>query len=123
MNAMQDHLSATFLALADPTRRAILARLGKQRLRVTQLAAPFAISLAAVSKHVRALEQARLVTRDVVGREHWIAVKPGGLNAAQDWIERHQKFWAARLDALQELVEAMPHEMRARRRGAGRRRG
>lgn len=108
MNAMQDHLNATFLALADPTRRAILARLGKQRLRVTQLAAPFAISLAAVSKHVRTLEQARLVTRAVVGREHWIAVRPGALNAAQDWIERHQKFWTARLDALQELVEARP---------------
>jgi DNA-binding transcriptional ArsR family regulator len=117
MNAAHDHLSATFLALSDPTRRAILTRLGRRRMRVTQLAAPFAISLAAVSKHVRALERARLVMRQVAGREHWIAANPAALGAAQDWIARHRRFWNERLDALQALLEApRPRAKRGGRR-------
>lgn len=105
MQASSESLSATFGALADPSRRAILARLGARRMRVTEVAAPFAISLAAVSKHVRMLERARLVTREVVGREHWIAANPAALGAAQAWIERQRRFWTERLDALQALVE------------------
>lgn len=117
MLASNDRLSTTFLALGDPTRRAILARLGPRRLRVTQLAAPFEISLAAVSKHVRVLEQARLVRREVLGREHWIAANPVALGAAQDWIARQRRFWDERLDALQSLVETPPRR-RARARRA-----
>lgn len=94
-------LDHTMLALADPTRRAILERLGAGEARVTDLAAPFAMSLNAVSKHIRILERAALVSRRRAGREHVLSLNPAPLDAASAWIEAQRQFWNARLDALE----------------------
>ncbi|HRP10845.1 MAG TPA: metalloregulator ArsR/SmtB family transcription factor [Terricaulis sp.] len=94
-------LDDTMLALADPTRRAILQRLGTGEARVTDLAAPFAMSLNAVSKHIRILERAALVQRRRNGREHVLSLNPAPLDEAAAWIESQRQFWNARLDALE----------------------
>ena len=104
-----DHLSAAFAALADPTRRAIIARLSKGEASVNELAAPFAMSLPAVSKHLKALEASGLISR---GREaQWRPAKlePKGMKAVADWVDQYRRFWDAsfnRLDAyLQEIQQ------------------
>jgi DNA-binding transcriptional ArsR family regulator len=97
-------LDHVFGALADPTRRAILARLTRGEALVTQLAQPFPISLNAVSKHVRALERAGLVRRTVVGREHRCALEPTPLCQASHWLEHYRAFWEGRLDALEQFL-------------------
>jgi DNA-binding transcriptional ArsR family regulator len=97
----QSDLDQTMVALADPTRRAILRRLAQGEARVTELARPFAISLNSVSKHIRMLERARLVRRRRVGREHRLAFDPRPLDEAAAWIEAQRNFWNARLDALE----------------------
>ena len=99
-----DHLSSTFAALADPTRRAILARLASGEISVTELAEPFEMSMPAVTKHLKVLERAGLITR---GREaQWrpckLEAKP--LRKAADWIERYRQFWEQRLDRLDEYL-------------------
>jgi DNA-binding transcriptional ArsR family regulator len=99
-----DHLSATFAALADPTRRAILARLSSGEVSVTALAEPFEMSLPAVSKHLKVLERAGLIAR---GREaQW---RPCRLEAARlkdvsDWVEEYREIWEQRLDRLDEYL-------------------
>ena len=93
-------LDATFAALADPTRRAILSRLRSGSLRVTEVAEPLPMSLAAASKHVKTLERAGLVSRDVRGRDHYISLSAAPLTGAADWIATHRAFWEARLNAL-----------------------
>tara|TARA_R110000868_G_scaffold46658_3_gene153911 strand:+ start:419 stop:769 length:351 start_codon:yes stop_codon:yes gene_type:complete len=96
----QDRLSATFSALADPTRRAILARLSSGEATVSELSEPFDMSMPAISKHLKVLEQAGLITR---GREaQW---RPCKLDAAplkdiNDWVEHYRKFWEASFDRL-----------------------
>lgn len=97
-------LDHTLAALADPTRRAILRRLARGEARVTEVAAPFAMSLNAVSKHIRVLERARLVRRRREGREHFLAFDPKPLDAASAWIEKQRSFWNARLDALERAL-------------------
>lgn len=109
-------LDATLVALADPTRRAILRRLARGEARVTEVAAPFAISLAAVSKHIRMLERARLVRRRCVGRDHFLSVNPDPLDEVADWIARQRAFWAERLAALDELLKEEDRAPAARRR-------
>ncbi|HEV3215153.1 MAG TPA: metalloregulator ArsR/SmtB family transcription factor [Vicinamibacterales bacterium] len=99
-------LDRTLVALADPTRRAILQRLSKGEARVTELAQPFAISLNSVSKHIRMLESARLVRRRRVWREHLLSINPKPLDEAATWIEVQRAVWAARLDALDEMLQA-----------------
>jgi len=99
-------LSRTFGAIADPTRRAILARLRDGPLRVTEIAAPFAISLNAVSKHLKHLERARLVRREVRGREHFCSLDARPLSEASDWTAAYREFWEERLDALERLIVA-----------------
>ena len=86
-------LDETLIALADPTRRAILARLAAGEARVTDIAQPFAMSLNAVSKHIRMLERGLLVTRRRQGREHILALNPAALDAAADWIEGQRSLW------------------------------
>ncbi len=93
-------LDRTLAALADPTRRAILARLTEGDARVTEVAAPFEMSLNAVSKHLKVLEGAGLVRRDVRGRDHWLSFDGAPLTAASDWIDHYRRFWEGRLDAL-----------------------
>ena len=104
---MQDHLSNTFAALADPTRRAILARLTLGEASVTDLAAPFAISLPAVSKHLKVLERAGLIgrSRDAQSRPCRLAAAP--LAEAADWLERYRRFWEESLDRLADYLGQM----------------
>ncbi len=97
-------LDATYDALANPVRRQILAELMAGERRVTELAAPFDVSLAAVSKHIRHLEQAGLVRRRVAGRDHWLRLEPGPLASAEAWIAQARRFWEGRLDALADLL-------------------
>ena len=102
--AAQPKLDQTLIALADPTRRAILQRLSQGEARVTELAKPFAVSLNSVSKHIRMLERAHLVKRRRAGREHLLSFNPQPLDEAAAWIETHRVLWAARLDALDALL-------------------
>ncbi len=95
-----DHLSTTFAALADPTRRAILARLATGEAAVTELAEPFAMTLPAISKHLKVLERAGLITR---GREaQWrpCRIQPGALKQVDEWLEHYRRFWDESLDRL-----------------------
>ena len=93
-------LDQTLLALADPTRRAILQRLSQGEARVTELAQPFSMSLNAVSKHIIVLERAGLVRRRRAGREYRLSFNPEPLDVPASWIERQRSFWTDRLDAL-----------------------
>ena len=104
--ATQSNLDRTLVALADPTRRAILERLSKGEARVTEIAQPFKMSLNAVSKHIRILERAHLVRRRCVGREHFLSLNRGPLDEAAVWIEAQRAIWASRLDALGALLRA-----------------
>ena len=97
-------LDDLFGAIADPTRRAILDRLALGDARVTDVAADFPISLNSVSKHVRMLERAGLVTRTVSGREHLLALRPEPLDEAARWIEQHRQFWEESLAGLESFV-------------------
>lgn len=102
-----DQLSATFAALADPTRRAILAHLAKGEASVTELAEPFEMSLPAISKHLKVLERAGLITR---GREaQWrpCQIKAEPLKDAADWIEQYRQFWEERLDRLDDYLHEL----------------
>ncbi|MDP6345816.1 MAG: metalloregulator ArsR/SmtB family transcription factor [Alphaproteobacteria bacterium] len=97
---MKDHLSTTFAALADPTRRAILAHLAKGEATVNDLAEPFEISLPAVSRHLKVLERAGLIERRKQAQFRRCALRPEALREAADWIEHHARFWEEQLDAL-----------------------
>lgn len=99
-------LDPVFHALADHTRRAMLARLADAEHSVGELAAPFAMTLAAASKHIRTLERAGLVTRRVIGRTHRVRLEPAPLAQAHAWLRRYETFWAQRLDALEQLLRA-----------------
>src|SRR5947209_4553602 len=104
---MPDQLSNTFAALADPTRRAILARLALGETSVTELARPFEMSMPAVSKHLKVLERAGLIAR---GREaQWrpCRLEVGPLKRAAGWIEEYRRFWSPYLDALERHLERM----------------
>lgn len=101
---MQHSLDHTMTALADPTRRAILQRLAKGEARVTDVAAPFDMSLNAVSKHIKLLERANLVRRRRAGREHFLSYNPKPLEAAASWIDKQRALWSARLDRLESLL-------------------
>ena len=98
-------LDQTLSALADPTRRAIVARLAAGEARVTDVAKPFAISLNSVSKHVRMLERAKLVRRRVAGREHFLSLTPGPMDEAITWMAEQQKLWAWRLGELEKVLD------------------
>lgn len=98
-------LDRVFAALADPTRRAILTRLKRGEARVGDIAAPFDMSLAAVSKHLDVLERAGLVRRLPVGRERRCRLDARPLRAAADWTQAYREFWEGRLDALEAFLE------------------
>ncbi|MEO8066253.1 MAG: metalloregulator ArsR/SmtB family transcription factor [Flavobacteriales bacterium] len=97
-------LDLTLLALADPTRRAILQRLSRGEARVTEVARPFSMSLNAVSKHILVLERAKLVKRRKEGRDHFLSYRHEPLDAAAKWIEDTRNFWASRLDTLERIL-------------------
>jgi DNA-binding transcriptional ArsR family regulator len=105
-----DHLSATFAALADPTRRAILARLALGETSVNEIAKPFAMSLPAVSKHLKVLEGAGLITRGRDAQWRPCKLEAGPLKDAAHWIENYRKFWEASLDRLEEYLSRLQSE-------------
>ena len=102
-----DQLSTTFAALADPTRRAILARLSIGETSVTELARPFEMSMPAVSKHLKVLEQAGLIARGRAAQTRPCRLRPEHLDVAADWIEQHRRAWAERYDRLDEHLAAL----------------
>jgi DNA-binding transcriptional ArsR family regulator len=99
-------LDRVFAAVADPTRRAILASLARRPATISQIAAPFHVSLNAISKHVMVLERAGLVRREVLGREHRCCLDPEPLHKASAWLNHYRRFWDVRLDALERHVLA-----------------
>jgi DNA-binding transcriptional ArsR family regulator len=99
-------LDAVFHALGDATRRAMLRELAGGERTVGQLAGPFDISLAAASKHIKALEKAGLIRRQVRGRTHHCQLAPGPLARAHEWLAFYERFWTGRLDALEKLLRA-----------------
>ena len=100
----QDHLSSTFAALADPTRRAILARLADGEASVTALAEPFAMSLPAVTKHLKVLERAGLITRGRQAQWRPCRLEAEPLREASDWMAQYRRFWEDRLDRLDDYL-------------------
>ncbi len=99
-------LDAVFAAVADPTRRAILARLAQKPATVTAIAKPFPVSLNAISKHLMVLERAGLIRRKVIGREHHCSIEPRQLRRAAAWFDHYRLFWEERLDALERHLVA-----------------
>jgi DNA-binding transcriptional ArsR family regulator len=103
---VQERLDTTFRALADPTRRGMLADLALGEKSIGALAEPFAMSFAGASKHVRVLEEAGLLSRRKVGRTHLVSLNAEPLAEAEQWLRQWEKFWTERLDRLEALVIA-----------------
>lgn len=104
VHRQSERLDMVFSALADPTRRAILANLTSRAATISEIAGPFRISLNAVSKHVMVLERAGLLRREIKGREHYCSVEASALREAQQWLEHQREFWEERMDALENYV-------------------
>jgi DNA-binding transcriptional ArsR family regulator len=126
---MPDRLSATFAALADPTRRAILARLASGESSVTELAEPFDMSLPAVSKHLKVLERAGLIVRGRAAQWRPCRIEPRALKDVDDWLERYRRFWEQSFDRLDDYLSELQakekkhgRESNAKRRSRTRRR-
>src|SRR5580700_4014416 len=110
-----DHLSETFQALADPTRRAILARLALGESSVNELAEPFAMSLPAVSKHLKVLEHAGLISRSREAQYRPCRIEAQALKDVDDWLERYRAFWEEKLDQLDVYLKTI--QAREKQRG------
>lgn len=125
MTVVEDELSLVFSALADPTRRAILERLARGDATVNQLTEPFAMTQQAISKHLKVLERARLITRTRTAQARPCVLETEHLDAAAGWIARHRRIWADRHDRLAEHLarlqgaRAVQEEGGRRARGAG----
>jgi DNA-binding transcriptional ArsR family regulator len=98
-------LDATFAALAHPTRRAILARLAEGEISVKELAEPFEISAPAISRHLRVLEDAGLLAREIDGRVHRLHLEAEPMADALDWIAHYGRFWETQLDSLERFLD------------------
>lgn len=103
---VQQQLDAIFHALSDTTRRALLRRLAGGERRIGDLAEPFDMSFNAVSKHVKVLEEAGLITRRIEGRAHVCSLAPQPLRAADEWLRFYESFWSVRFDALDQMFKA-----------------
>jgi DNA-binding transcriptional ArsR family regulator len=110
-----DALNGVFHALAHDVRREMLGRLAMGALTVGELAQPLDMSLAAASKHVKVLEHSGLVHRTVDGRRHVCRLEPGPLASVSAWLRFYERFWNARLDALEDLLQPTPAKKRKRR--------
>ena len=108
-------LDAVFHALGDATRRRMLRELTDGERTVSELAAPFAISLAAASKHIKVLESAGMIRREVRGRTHMCRLEPGPLATAHEWLNFYERFWNSRFDVLERLLRA-EDEAKSRRK-------
>jgi DNA-binding transcriptional ArsR family regulator len=102
---VENRLDATFRALADPTRRGMLANLALGEKSIGELASPFNMTFAGASKHVKVLEDAGLIARRKLGRTHLISIEAKPLEEAERWLRQWEKFWDTRLDRLQAMVE------------------
>lgn len=102
-----DTLSTTFAALADPTRRAILARLALGEAAVGELAQPFAISAPAITKHLKVLEGAGLISRGRIGQQRPAKLEAAALKAATEWLTEYRRFWEAKFDDLDDYLKAI----------------
>ncbi len=111
-----DRLSATFAALADPTRRAILARLVSGEASVTELAKPFDMSLPAISKHLKVLERSRLIRRGRRAQWRPCRLEAGPLKEVADWVEHYRRFWEQSFDRLDEYLREVQRKGKNRRR-------
>ena len=116
---MPDQLTATFAALADPTRRAILARLSSGELSVTELAEPFAMSLPAVSKHLKVLQRAGLIARGRSAQWRPCRLEATPLKDVADWVEHYRRFWAESLDRLGDYLQTLKQKEKRRGRRQG----
>jgi DNA-binding transcriptional ArsR family regulator len=103
-------LDSTFAALADPTRRAILARLSAGEATVGELAAPFAISLPAVSRHLKVLEDAALIINERAGKHRRCRLRPEALKTASEWLDFYKGFWGGSLDRLEAHLKQPPED-------------
>lgn len=110
VNSSSAALSTTFAALSDPTRRAILARLAQGEASGTELALPFAISMPAISKHLRVLEQAELILHRKDGRTHRFRLAARPLREAAAWLERYRHFWEEQFDTLDMYLREEEHD-------------
>jgi DNA-binding transcriptional ArsR family regulator len=117
MHMPADQLSSTFAALADPTRRAILARLVEGECSVTELAAPFAMSMPAVSKHLRVLESAGLIAQRREAQWRHCRIEAVPLKQVADWAEQYRHIWERRLDRLDSYLEDMQAKQKEKRHG------
>ncbi len=108
-----DHLSVTFAALADPTRRAILARLAQGEATVTELAKPFDLSLPGISKHLKVLQRAGLVTQGRSAQWRPCRLEPGRLREASDWVGEYRQFWDERYQRLDTVLQDLIKERKA----------
>jgi DNA-binding transcriptional ArsR family regulator len=115
---MEDHLSTTFAALADPTRRAILAKLSKGEASVNELAGPFKMSLPAVSKHLKVLEKAGLISRSREAQWRPCRLMAEPLKEASDWIDSYRDFWEQSFDRLDEYLKEL-QETAEKEKGSG----
>ena len=107
---VDNRLDATFRALADPTRRGMLANLALGEKSIGELAEPFAMTFAGASKHVKVLEDAGLIARRKKGRMHLISIEAKPLEEAERWLRQWEKFWTARLDRLEALIQRDKHK-------------
>ncbi len=114
-----DHLSTTLAALADPTRRAILARLSAGEASVTELAEPFEMSMPAISKHLKVLERAGLIARGRQAQWRPCSLQAGPLKEVADWLEHYRRFWEASFDRLEEYLRDLQSEEAKRERKDG----
>lgn len=105
LSSASDALNATFAALADPTRRQIVERLSRGPAPVGELVRPFDMSWPAVTKHLRALEQAGLVRRHRAGQHRVLELEPGPMNEVRAWMDHHRQFWEQSLDSLADYLE------------------
>jgi DNA-binding transcriptional ArsR family regulator len=113
MQPATDRLSATFQALADPTRRAILARLALGETSVSELASPFKMSMPAVSKHLKVLEHAGLISRSRDAQMRPCKIEAQALKQADDWLEEYRRLWEQRLDRLEDYLKAVQIQAKA----------
>lgn len=123
MQTYSDRLSSTFSALADPTRRAILARLATGEASVQDIAKPFKMTLPAVSKHLKVLEKARLIKRSRTAQWRPCKLEAAPLKEAADWVEKYREFWEQSFDRLDEylkVLQAQQHKSKTKEKKNGR---
>jgi DNA-binding transcriptional ArsR family regulator len=111
---MADQLSTTFAALADPTRRAILGRLAQGEAAVTELAKPFDLSLPAISKHLKVLQRAGLITQGRSAQWRPCRLEPGRLREAADWVGEYRRFWDESFQRLEDVLQELMKEEKVR---------